>query len=72
MKHHGKNRSRGVSGPGRESEREELRRIRARKAYNYAEGIRARLPGRLGSLMKAAGLTWYGLKQRCGISRESE
>ena len=41
-----------------------------RRAYDYAERIRARLPGRLQRARLAAGLSRYGLEQRSGISRE--
>ena len=41
-----------------------------RRAYDYAERIRARLPGRLQTARVAAGLSRYGLEQRSGISRE--
>ena len=40
------------------------------RAYDYAERIRTRLPGRLKRAREAAGLSRYGLEQRCGISRE--
>jgi ribosome-binding protein aMBF1 (putative translation factor) len=70
MKHHGKKRSRGVSGLEREAEREELRKIRSRRAFGYAGRIHARLPERLQRARLAAGLSRYGLEQRSGISRE--
>ena len=54
MKHHGKKRSRGVSGLEREAEREELRKIRARRAFGYAGRIHARLPERLQRARPAA------------------
>lgn len=57
MQHHGKKRSRGVSGLEREAEREELRKIRARRAFGYAGRIHARLPERLQRARLAAGLS---------------
>lgn len=61
---------RSLSAAEREAEREELRKTRSRTTSDYASRLHARLPGRLGKLMKSAGLTWYGLEQRSGVSRE--
>ena len=56
MKHHEKKRSRGVSGLEREAEREELRKIRSRRAFGYAGRIHARLPERFGRYERHGGL----------------
>ena len=39
-------------------------------AYDYAERIRARLPGRLQEAREAVGLKPYGLAIRSGVSRD--
>ena len=39
-------------------------------AYDYAEHIRARLPGQLQEAREAVGLSQYGLAIRAGVSRD--
>lgn len=39
-------------------------------ADDYAERIRARLPGQLAKTREAAGLKAYGLARRAGVSRD--
>ena len=39
-------------------------------AYDYAERIRARLPGQLAQARDAVGLKQYGLASRAGVSRD--
>ena len=41
-----------------------------RLAYDYAERIRARLPGRVRTLREAVGLSKYALAEKSGVSRD--